>query len=79
MTLSEYLAQHSINVSVFAAKVGVPSSTISRVLKRQRDPGLELLAKIREATDGAVTPNDFLPAPDRRSEPASPFTPEAAR
>jgi putative transcriptional regulator len=74
MTLSEYLAQNSIKVSAFALKVGVPPSTISRVMKRQRDPGLELLAKIMEATDGAVTPNDFLP--EQEAGTPRPFCPE---
>jgi predicted transcriptional regulator len=68
MTLSEYLAQHSIKVSAFAERVGVPPSTISRVIKRQRDPGLDLLAKIMEATHGEVTPNDFLATPDQRGQ-----------
>jgi predicted transcriptional regulator len=74
MTLSEYLGRHSVSVSAFAAKVGVPPSTIWRVIKRQRDPGLDLLGKIMKATDGAVTPNDFLSLP----QPAPSFTPEAA-
>jgi transcriptional regulator with XRE-family HTH domain len=79
MTLSEYLAQQSIKVSAFAAKVGVPPSTISRVIKRQREPGLDLLAKIMEATDGAVTPNDFLSAPAPLHQHPSPsFSQEAA-
>lgn len=69
MRLTEYLAANSLKPSAFAAKVGVPASTILRILNRERDPGLELLTKIMAATNGAVTPNDFIP--EKQSEDAA--------
>jgi transcriptional regulator with XRE-family HTH domain len=63
MTLSEYLEKHSMPPSGFAAKIGVPASTIARLLKGYRKPGLDLLKKIADATNGEVMPNDFLAAP----------------
>lgn len=62
MTLHEYLAQHDKKPSAFAAEIGVPASTITRILNRERSPGLDLMSLIREKTDGAVQPNDFLPS-----------------
>lgn len=60
MTLAEYLSSNSIKPSNFAASIGVPPSTILRILNRQREPGLDLLRKIMIATDGHVMPNDFV-------------------
>lgn len=62
MTLQEYLTDRDIKPSVFAAEIGVPASTITRVLNGERSPGLDLLRTIRDKTNGAVTPNDFLPS-----------------
>jgi len=63
MTLSEYLAEQSLPPSSFASRIGVPASTIARLLNGERKPGLDLLKKIADATDGAVMPNDFLTSP----------------
>ncbi len=62
MTLEQYLQENSKTASVFASEIGVPASTITRLLANQRSPRLELLARIKAGTDGAVTPNDFLPS-----------------
>lgn len=62
MTLAEYLAVNGIKASTFADTISVPPSTVLRLLKGERSPRLELLKKIMEATNGAVTPNDFLSA-----------------
>ena len=61
MKLADYLTANDIRPSAFAAQVGVPASTIIRLLKGERpSTGLELLAKIAAATNGKVMPNDFL-------------------
>lgn len=60
MTLSEYLKSEDIAASRFAALIGVPASTVLRVIKGEREPGLELMRKIAEATNNRVCPNDFL-------------------
>jgi transcriptional regulator with XRE-family HTH domain len=62
MNLTAYLEASSLSPSKFAESIGVPASTITRILSGEREPGLGLLKKIHAATNGAVTPNDFLPA-----------------
>ena len=62
MILTEYLTANNLRPSKFAMTMGVPPSTIMRLLKGERSPSLVLLDKIMRATGGAVTPNDFLPA-----------------
>lgn len=59
MTLADYLSSNGLRPSQFAKLAGVPATTIWRVLKGERNPGLLLMKKIMEATDGHVTPNDF--------------------
>ncbi len=63
MKLSHYLDEKSLNASAFAAVVGVEPSTVTRLLRGERAPSLALAARIREATGGKVTADDFLPAP----------------
>lgn len=60
MTLSYYLETNGLKPSQFAKIAGVPATTIIRLLNGQREPGLPLLIKIMKATNGVVTPNDFL-------------------
>ena len=63
MTLEEYLASHDQKPFAFAAEIGVPASTITRLLKGERSPRLDLIRKIHAATSGKVTANDFMGAP----------------
>lgn len=63
MRLDTYLSQQGVRPSTFAAEVGVAPSTITRLLKGERTPGLDLIAKIIRSTNGAVTADDFLPDP----------------
>lgn len=60
MTLTEYLAANNLTASAFAERLDVPPSTVIRLIKGERSPRLELLRKIMAATDGEVTPNDFV-------------------
>lgn len=71
MTLHEYLTSRNLKPSVFAGEIGVPASTITRILSGERSPGLDLLKLIRDNTDGAVSPNDFLPPIDGPSQEAT--------
>ena len=59
MTLAEYIASENIKPSHLAARIGVSASTITRLLSGQRSPTIKFAAKIAEATNGKVTPNDF--------------------
>jgi transcriptional regulator with XRE-family HTH domain len=61
MKLADYLKIEDLQPSAFAVRLGTPASTVTRLLKGERSPGLDLLAKIRTATDGKVTPDDFMP------------------
>lgn len=75
MKLADYLKAENLSPSVFADRLGKPASTITRLLKGERSPNLDLLAEIKTATGGKVTPNDFLPdqpitAPARRKRAA---------
>jgi transcriptional regulator with XRE-family HTH domain len=60
MKLIDYMTSNNINAAKLAEKANVPASTITRLLSGARVPRLSLLEKIMEATNGAVTPNDFL-------------------
>jgi transcriptional regulator with XRE-family HTH domain len=63
MKLAHYLDEKSLNATAFAAAVGVEPSTVTRLLRGERTPSLALAARIRAATEGKVTADDFLPAP----------------
>jgi 3,4-dihydroxy 2-butanone 4-phosphate synthase/GTP cyclohydrolase II len=60
MKLSAYLSREKLTAARFAGRIGAPASTITRILRGERSPTLEIMARIAEATAGAVTPNDFL-------------------
>ena len=61
MTLQDFLARSDTRPATFADRLGVPASTVTRWLNGERKPSLCLLVRIREATGGAVTADDFLP------------------
>lgn len=61
----------------FAKAVGVSEVAITRYVGGKRMPRPDLLVKIKEATRGAVTADDFLPS-SASPEGSSPFSPEAA-
>lgn len=60
MLLETYLAERKIKPAKFALDLRVPASTVTRVLKGQRKPGLDLLEKISKATNGLVRAEDFF-------------------
>jgi len=61
--LGRYLETHGIARSVFAARVGASASAITALCKDPPGywPSSGVALRIREATGGLVTPNDFLP------------------
>lgn len=63
MKLIDYLHRERLTAAAFAARIDVSASTITRLLARERVPKLDLLEKVMIATDGEVTPNDFLKIP----------------
>lgn len=59
MTLSDYLETHDLNAAAFAKKIGVTTATIWRYARGHRIPRKAVMARIVEATGGAVQPQDF--------------------
>ena len=62
MKLSEYLASNAITASDFAREINRSVSTVTRIVNGESKPDWSTMARIDDATDGAVKPNDFLPA-----------------
>ncbi|USJ24686.1 helix-turn-helix domain-containing protein [Ensifer adhaerens] len=62
MKLEQYLTAKNIKPSAFADGIGVAPSTITRILRGERTPRIELIAKIKAATGGKVTMEDFMEA-----------------
>ena len=62
MKLSEWLRSNDVSPADFAGRVGVHRSTVGRWIDPRSDakPDWDVLPRIIEATDGAVTANDFL-------------------
>lgn len=60
MNLSDYLSENSISRAEFAERIGVSEVSICRYVMKKRVPRPEQLRRIREATGGAVTANDFM-------------------
>ena len=60
MNLASYLSEHNLSPTVFARQINVAPSTIFRIISGERRPGIEIVAKIREATAGRVDVVDLL-------------------
>lgn len=60
MTLQEYLTEKNLRPSTFAVTASLAPSIVIRILNGERAPSLETMRKIMAATDGLVTPNDYL-------------------
>lgn len=69
MDLATYLTKRKIRPAAFAAEIDVPPSTITRILKGERDPRGATIRKIVAGTDGEVTASDLL-AGVKQVEPA---------
>ena len=62
MRLGDWLAERQMTREQFGALVGVDHSAVTKWV-HGRMPRREHLAKIREATGGLVTPDDFVEGP----------------
>ena len=60
MTLQEYLTEKNLKPSTFAVSARITPSIVFRILSGERKPSLDTMRKIMAATDGLVTPNDYL-------------------
>lgn len=63
MKLEQYLTNNSIKPVAFAASIDVAPSTITRIIRGERLPRIDLVEKIKRATGGEVTLEDFLAEP----------------
>ena len=61
MDIRSYLAEHDLTEEKLAVKVGCSQSMINKLKRHTVSPSLDLMRLIAEATNGAVTPNDFMP------------------
>jgi transcriptional regulator with XRE-family HTH domain len=77
MKLEAWIESTGRTSASFARDLGVEASTIHRIVRRERKPSHALMEKIAQATEGAVTPNDFFDVPDT-PDAAAPATSEAA-
>ena len=68
MKLSEYLRAEKISQVDFAAKIGVPVTTLHGWCSGRRLPGAAALSAIEKETAGAVRVRDFVDSP--MAEPA---------
>jgi len=62
MRLEHWLSQHEVTQAVFASRVGVSSGRIAQLVTNRGLPSAKLMAKIADATDGAVTLHDWVAA-----------------
>lgn len=60
MDLAAYLTKHKINAAAFAAEIGVPPSTITRILRGERDPRSATIRKIIAGSKGEITAADLI-------------------
>jgi plasmid maintenance system antidote protein VapI len=62
MKLATYLHENDIKPVAFAAMLDVAPSTITRILRGERTPRIDLIGKIKTATGGQVTADDWMDA-----------------
>jgi transcriptional regulator with XRE-family HTH domain len=72
MHLAEYMDANGLRDEDVAELLGVSRGTVSRIRRRKIRPGWHTIEKIRTATAGAVTADDFVgPLACRNGETAA--------
>lgn len=69
MQLSDWMAREGLDDERFGGMVQADRGTISRIRRGVNRPSWELAARIKSATSGEVSADEFLPAGDT-AEPA---------
>lgn len=69
MKLDAYIRVTGVTEQELSDETGYSQSAINRLRNGEMNPTMKFLAAISKATNGAVTPNDFLP-PFREAESA---------
>ncbi len=60
MTLADYLAEQKLKPTQFARDASLPASTITRILRGEREPSSRTIRRIVETTNGKVTAADLI-------------------
>jgi len=60
--LIEWLKATNTRRNAFAREIGVSPSYVTQLCAGTIWPGRDVIARIRDATGGEVTANDFMPA-----------------
>ena len=64
MQIATYLRDRKLTLAAFASQIGVHPRAVHRYVHGRRTPEREIMRRIVDATNGAVTPNDFFDLPD---------------
>lgn len=67
MKLRDYMTSRDLTAKAFAETIGATEFAVTKWLRGERRPSGDLMMRIVDATDGAVTPNDFFDLPERAS------------
>jgi len=59
MKLGDFLSEHGLSQSDFAETIETKPVSVSRYVRNERLPEPEIMERIRIATNGLVTANDF--------------------
>lgn len=57
--LKTHISDNYPNLSAYAVELGVSVSTVTRLLRGERQPGLDLLERIEGESGGKITAQDF--------------------
>lgn len=60
MTLAKFLEHHQLTHDQFAAMSGIKRPTVTRLVKPGAKPSWKHIQAIHKATNGKVTPNDWV-------------------
>jgi transcriptional regulator with XRE-family HTH domain len=58
--LTRYREAQGLNRKQLAQRLGTTAATVSRIEAGIRYPSVKLMRQIMAATNGAITPNDFV-------------------
>jgi transcriptional regulator with XRE-family HTH domain len=59
MDLRDYLQSNGMTALAFSRRIDTSHVAVGRWLNKQRIPNAVMMRRIIQATNGAVTPNDF--------------------
>ncbi|MEZ5648169.1 MAG: helix-turn-helix transcriptional regulator [Alphaproteobacteria bacterium] len=79
MRLRAYLRLHGLSELAFAEQIGVASTTINRLVRGKTRPSFDLVQRIYEATQGAITPNDLFDIAHEKTASGNPVKGQGGR